>query len=212
MENASKALTMAGSVLIAMIVISLLVVFFNQLQNLQKTELNKEEVEQSAQFNETYDVYYRDVYGSELLSIANKIKDYNLREAEISGYTEIELEVNITKDIDKDLLKKGTYNSTQLIQKLKNIEDKIEEIETKSITFIKEGTAQKSSRKIKQLANMRTKDIEELGSPKEDYEEYVRLYNTYKTLLTQIKAQVFEVQEFKYDKNTGRITKMIYKL
>lgn len=212
MENASKALTMAGSMLIAIIVISLLVVFFNQLQNLQKTELNKEEVEQVAQFNETYDVYYRDVYGSELLSIANKIKDYNIRESEISGYTEIELEVNITEDIDKELLKKGTYNSTQLIQKLKNIEDKIEEIETKSITFIKDGTAQKSSRKIKQLANMRTKDIEELGKPKEDYKEYVRLYNTYKTLLTQIKAQVFKVQEFKYDEDTGRITKMIYKL
>lgn len=212
MENASKALTMAGSMLIAIIVISLLVVFFNQLQNLQKTEINKEEVEQAAEFNKTYDVYYRDVYGSELLSIANKIKDYNLRESEISGYTEIELEVNFTKDLDKDLLKKGTYNSTQLIQKLKNIEDKIEEIETKSITFVKEGTAQKSSRKIKQLANMRTKDIEDLGKPKEDYKEYVSLYNTYKTLLTQMKAQVFAVQEFKYDEDTGRITKMIYKL
>ena len=212
MENASKALTMAGSMLIAIIVISLLVVFFNKLQNLQKTELNKEEVEQAVEFNETYDVYYRDVYGSELLSIANKIKDYNLRESEISGYTEIELEVNITKDLDKELLKKGTYNSIQLVQKIKNIEDKIEEIETKSITFIKEGTAQKSSRKIKQLANMRTKDIEELGNPKEDYKEYVHLYNTYKTLLTQIKAQVFKIQEFKYDKDTGRITKMIYKL
>ena len=212
MENASKALTMAGSILIAIIVISLLVMFFMQLKNIQNIKLSEKEEEQSIEFNKTYDAYYRDVYGSELLSIANKIKDYNLREAEILGYTKIELEVKFTKDMDSDLLTKGTYNSIQLIEKLETIENKINEISTKSITFIKEGTNQKVSRKIKQLASMRTKDIEELGTPKEDYRVQVNLYNTYKNLLTQIKAQVFKVQEFIYDDYTGRITKMIYKL
>ena len=161
MENASKALTMAGSMLIAIIVISLLVVFFNKLQNLQKTELNKEEVEQAVEFNETYDVYYRDVYGSELLSIANKIKDYNLRESEISGYTEIELEVNITKDLDKELLKKGTYNSIQLVQKIKNVVNKEEK------TDEKQNNAKPIEEKAEQVN-------EEKTSVDNDFKKYIK--------------------------------------
>ena len=59
---------------------------------------------------------------------------------------------------------------------------------------------------------MRTKDIEELGFKREDYTEMVNKYNIYKTLLTEIKAKVFQYVNFEYDKNTGRIVKMIYKL
>ena len=60
MENASKALIMAGSVLVSLIIISLLVGFFHQMQNLQQTELSKEQVQQAAEFNKPYTAYERD--------------------------------------------------------------------------------------------------------------------------------------------------------
>ena len=85
MENASKALIMAGAVLIALMVIALLVFFFNNIRDLQKTNLTSEEVQQIAEFNKQFDVYARDVYGSELLSLANKVVDYNKRERGDSG-------------------------------------------------------------------------------------------------------------------------------
>ena len=210
MENASKALIMAGSVLVSLIIISLLVGFFHQMQNLQQTELSTEQVQQAAEFNKPYTAYERDVYGSELLSIANKVKDYNKRQAEIEDYTKIELVVTISNDIDDNLLKKGTYTSEQIVNKIKEIEDEIKKLEGKSIVF-KIGDV-KSSRKISQLANMRTNEIEALGTAQEDYKMLINEYNTYKTLLTQIKSKVFRLQEFEYDKNNGRITKMTYKI
>ena len=59
---------------------------------------------------------------------------------------------------------------------------------------------------------MRTKDIEELGFEKSQYQDLVTKYNTYKSLLTEIKAKAFEYVNFEYDAYTGRITKMNYKL
>ena len=95
MENASKALIMAGGVLISLMVIGLLVLFYNNLSGMQKIKTDSETEQQATEFNKQYDVYARDVYGSEILSIANKIADYNKREADNKGYTKIELKVKL---------------------------------------------------------------------------------------------------------------------
>ena len=209
MENASKALIMAGGVFISLLVIGLLVFFFNNLSDLQRIEQSSEETQTIAEFNKQYDVYERDVYGSELLSLANKINDYNKREAENKGYEKIELEVQISYDMDEDFLNKNIYNATSLSAEVEKLDKKINEIGNISI---KSSTNTRISRKVSQLATMRTKDIEELGFVRTDYSEEVTKYNTYKTLLTQIKAQVFKCVDFQYDKYNGRITKMKYKI
>ena len=209
MENASKALIMAGGVLIALIIIGILVAFFNNLSDWQKINQSSEEVEQITEFNKQYDVYARNVYGSELLSIANKIDDYNKRESNNKGYTKIELEVQITYDMDKDFFKKNIYNASSLNVEVEKLDQKIEELGN---TSIKSSSNPKVSRKVSQLATMRTADIEDLGFVRTDYNELVTKYNTYKTLLTEVKAKVFQYMDFEYNKNTGRITKMKYKL
>lgn len=209
MENASKALIMAGGVLIAIVVISLLVFFFNNIRDLQGIEQSSEELEQAVEFNKQYDVYARNVYGSELLSIANKIADYNKREAENKGYTKIELYVQIQNDMDSTFFKKGTYTSSTLKEEVEKLEKKTNEIGAISV---KSTTNSRVSRKISQLASMRTADIEELGIIEADYRTQLNQYNTYKTLLTEVKAKVFQYVNFEYDKNNGRITKMNYRL
>lgn len=208
MENASKALVMAGGILISMLVIGLLVFFFNNLSDLQNIRQEGEEIEEIVEFNKQYEVYLRNVYGSELLSIANKVEDYNKREADIKGYSKIELYIQIENDLDKNFFKKGTYTSSMLKTEVENLEDKIEEIGKISINS---STNARISRKISQLATMRTKDIEELGIEYSSYSTQVSEYNTYKTLLTEIKAKVFQYVSFEYDKYNGRITKMMYK-
>jgi len=209
MENASKALIMAGGVLIAILVISLLVFFFNNIREWQKIEGSGEELEQIVEYNKQYEVYARDVYGSELLSIANKIADYNKRQAENKGYLKIELQVQFTKDMDTNFFRKGNYTSLQMKTEIENLQEEINTIGKKQIVSKKNTNV---SRKISQLASMRTKDIEELGIQYEDYREDLTTYNTYKTLLTQVKETIFKFVIFDYDQTNGRITKMTYKL
>lgn len=209
MENASKALIMAGSVLIAMIVISLLVIFFGNLRGLKQTELTSEQVTQATEFNKQYDAYQRDIYGSEILSLANKIDDYNKIQAEDKGYQKIVLNVNITKDIDSENFKSGTYTSTMLRNKIKELDQKAKEIGNKTI---KSKNKSNISRKISKLATMRTEEILDLGFETEQYQSLLAEYIKYKSLSTEIKVKKFQYVNFEYDDYTGRVITMNYKL
>lgn len=216
MENASKALIMAGAVLIALMVIALLVFFFNNIRDLQKTNLTSEEVEQATEFNKQYDVYARDVYGSELLSLANKVVDYNERESDNKGYTKIELEVYFEKSLDinnKYFKTNEVYTAERLYKETadKSNKDSLEKyVEELGNEKIYSTTNTNISRKISKLATMRTNDIEALGIT--NYSQKLQEYNNYKNLLSQMKQTVFKYINFDYDKNTGRIIKMSYKL
>lgn len=214
MENASKALIMAGGVLISLIIIALLVIFFNNLSDLQNTKLTSEEVEQAAEFNKQYDVYARDVYGSELLSLANKIVDYNKREADNKGYTKIELEVNFTQALSEKYFTKKIYGAEDLYNETsnkKNNESLEKYVETLGNVVVY-STDRNYSRKISKIATMRTKDLEDLGFEESAYKNDLDEYNKYKNLLSDMKQKVFTYVNFDYDKNTGRIIKMSYKL
>lgn len=82
MENASKALIMAGSVLIALMIIGALVLMFSNLTSYQETNKNLEKSAQIAEFNAQYETYNRnDLRGSKLYSLLNKVIDYNRRES-----------------------------------------------------------------------------------------------------------------------------------
>lgn len=82
MENASKALIMAASVLIALVIIGALVLMFNNLTNYQKTDIQVTREAQIVEFNNQYETYNRkNVRGSDLYSLLNKVVDYNRRKS-----------------------------------------------------------------------------------------------------------------------------------
>lgn len=217
MENASKALIMAGGVLISLMVIGLLVLFYNNLSGMQKIKTDSETEQQAAEFNKQYDVYARDIYGSEILSIANKIADYNLRESDNKGYTKIELKVKLNKDIDDTYFKKGEYSSEQLKDKVKTIEKDLKEYSQRDKSkghFFESTKMQGYSRTTAQLATMRTNDIEELYDEQTilQIKNDVQKYNNLKNLVTTFKEKTFKYKKFEYDNNNGRITLMNYEL
>lgn len=73
MENASKALLMAGGILIALITIAVLVRSFGSISDFQKAQLSEEEQAQLVAFNEQYTRYLNQyVYGTEVLTLQNK--------------------------------------------------------------------------------------------------------------------------------------------
>ena len=217
MENASKALIMAGGVLISLMVIGLLVLFYNNLSGMQKIKTDSETEQQAAEFNKQYDVYARDVYGSEILSIANKIADYNKREADNKGYTPIDLEVTFTKGLsERYFVENKVYSAKDLYDITANksaknpicLEEYVKQLGNKTVYS---KTNSSISRQIKKIATMRTNDLQALGIEEADYKDNLAEYNQYKNLLTQMKETVFKYVKFDYDENNGRIKKMIYK-
>lgn len=82
MENASKALIMAGSVLIALMIIGALLLMFNSLSSYQDVGTQNTREAQVIEFNNQYETYNRkNVRGSDLYSLLNKVIDYNRRKS-----------------------------------------------------------------------------------------------------------------------------------
>ena len=87
MENASKALIMAGSILIALLIIGLLVIGYNQISGLEQTKTDNDVNKKMIEYMRQFEQFNRTLYGSELLSLANLQSDYNSSEArEDVGY------------------------------------------------------------------------------------------------------------------------------
>lgn len=222
MENASKALIMAGGVLIALLVIGLLVFFYNNLRGLQSIEQSNDEVEAITEFNKKYDVYARNIYGSEILSLANMVDDYNTRESNNKGYTKLELYVTFESTInEKYFVKNRTYTARQICEQVEKIQSEIDKYSSRNkkdghIFYHK--TTSSISRTTAQLATMRTNDIKNILGYAENEKlpdeiiNDIQAYNNIKNLLTEIKSKTFKYEGFEYDKKTGRITKMTYKL
>ena len=78
MDNASKALLMAGGVLVALIIIAILARTYTNISKIQQTQLTAEEEAELVAFNEQYTKYLNQhVYGTEVISVINKSLDNN---------------------------------------------------------------------------------------------------------------------------------------
>lgn len=117
MENASKALIMAGGILIALLVIGALVLMFNQLSYYQRTETDSEKTQQLADFNKEYLKYtYDDIKGYELISLVNKVIDYNIKE-EVGNSVDYTKKITVVINMKKFKSKYGVKNITSLFTK-----------------------------------------------------------------------------------------------
>ena len=88
MENASKALIIAGSILIALMIIGAVLLMFNSLSNYQNIQDKDTKEAQIVKFNNQYETYNRDnVRGSDLYSLLNRVADYNRRKSTVGTRT-----------------------------------------------------------------------------------------------------------------------------
>ena len=78
MENVSKALLIAGGILIAIIIISLFLSMYNRVSSIAKTEEEKKEIEQIQEFNAGYEAFDKSImYGVDVITLFNKIDNNN---------------------------------------------------------------------------------------------------------------------------------------
>lgn len=212
MENATKALEMAASVLIGMLIIGALVFAYTQISELRQTEEKSKEIEQASDFNQPYEVYNRDgVYGSELLSLANKVVDYNKRTQE-NGYTSIELVIKFSSLPQN--MENNKYNSKYKFSLEMQGSKLVESYETLSHDITNKGNTSLTSdkgiervtKKIVQwekMSNVTLLSYFNSGIP-EKIQEYRELCEAQ----TDLSRKVFKQPLITYDKNNGRITRM----
>lgn len=96
MENASKALLIAAGIMIGLIVITMVIYAHGQISSYYASKEQTIASEQLAEFNKQFIGYNRDdVRGSNIISLVNKIIDYNVEDMNYSNEQKIEISIII---------------------------------------------------------------------------------------------------------------------
>lgn len=80
MENASKALLIAGGVLIALIILTSFIAMYGRIANLQEEQEEQIKLDQLAEFNAKYEAYNKRImYGTDVITLMNKVNENNVK-------------------------------------------------------------------------------------------------------------------------------------
>ena len=109
MENASKALLIAGGILIALLIISSAVYLYTQVSDYQKSEVAAEQQKEVVKFNNQFNAYINreDITLNEFISLYNRIESNNKKADQgYKGYYRIKHNMdkvysNINQDFSK---------------------------------------------------------------------------------------------------------------
>ena len=238
MENASKALLMAGGMLIAILTITLLVMMFNRIGIFYSNEDNVASEEEIVKFNLEYEAYNRDdVRGTELFSLLNKVANYNDRKSNIGnegsnvGYEPIEVTINLGNNLkgftadgeDPKLITKKTYTEktekstfrSELKTNLNSIISKYGEnnLENLSKSITKIFISNDSTQERKDNAIDSYNKLSLVKNKIDDFSKIAEGSQIRKDIYkyyeyVQFKRAHFKCISTKYDKKTGRIIKM----
>lgn len=226
MENATKALEMAASVLIGVLILAALLFGYSQIAEQKKIEQKNEKAKQLSDYNINFESYAKDkVYGSELLSLANEIIDYNTRKAtEESGYQEIELEVTMKEGIMQGQFfgtDNKTYSEEELNERYKQLSSAIKNANEKSYgdkyiaywSNVAGSSRTLSTSSIEQLKkslyNIGKDNLtdSELSSFIDKIEKYNKLINEQK----EFARKTFKyIDIIEYNQGTGRVVKLTF--
>ena len=225
MENASKALIMAGSILIAILVIGLLVFGYSQLSETEQIRSDADATDKLADYMRQFEQFNRTLYGSELLSLANLQEDYNTSETrEDLGYDRIEITVYTKGIVNSQYFTQGNHTLESIAEDQKNIESAIANYEKTNSTYKNRSVkyySQKTNREIaidfgmNPPSNMLDYDIRSEYLLKnsttsrlaEDIQKYVDLTTIYNEFRT---GKRFKCTEIEYNNQNGRINLMHY--
>lgn len=122
MENASRALVIAGGVLLSLIIIGVVMFAYRGITSLQKEKDISLSNEQVSKINEQIEKYTKKsvIYGSEVLSICNAIEDYSRKYPESEGYQMITAKIKIKANGKDNDIKECFKDKYDGIQSLKN--------------------------------------------------------------------------------------------
>lgn len=214
MENASKALLIAGGMLIALLVIGALLLAFNQIGDYEKGKSSMTKSSQVADFNKEFGKYSGDdIKGYDLITLVNKAIDFNSKEGtnkETANSVDYSKKITITLngmdnfkknygvDGDTTLFKLKSYKNQELINVINefnkiqnNYNLSVKEISSLSANYDSIAFTNDDKKK-----NPDKKTIKELiGRDLSISEKEVKQYREY----SEFKSSAFKNTDIKYD-------------
>lgn len=230
MENASKALLMAGGILIAILIIGAVTFMFRDVTEAQRTQEESRAIEQINEYNKQFSGYERTLYGHELLSLINKIINTNLKNTEQNkynntsggdGYPLIDIEVVSTSGYKISKCHPTKSEDLPIIyEKFRKLKDKITRSQTganpgygmaeddfKQIVELQrkiknhDSDADKAKLKLKDILDDYSMSIDQIA---------VEDINTYEKYI-DFKETKFSYETTGFDEDSGRIDYMKFK-
>lgn len=227
MENASKALIMAGSILMSLMIIGIAIFAYRQLSEVQQIKSNVEDAEKLQSYMQKFEQYNKTIYGSELLSLGNLQLDYNYRQSDLNGYKPVTITVKMKQDVSengKTYVPSGEQQMATIRKGILNLEDDISYYETDKNGYNNKKESQKRSVKYyAQLSNRQIATLFEINysSNEADYEigdrladsiqnpktsklcKDIEIYKNLKTVYTEFKNKRFNCEDMKLDVNNS---------
>ena len=226
MENITKALLIAGGILFAILVLTLLVIFYNQMSSYYAEQNSAKMNEQVVEFNNKFENYNgQTIRGSELISIMNRVVDYNRTYADIRGSEKIIISIDLHEHQD-DFLYSDTVSSNQIFKKSiitnsggsdKDI-NKISELSSELVatTGIDDTKLQKLSSNIHIVcdnSNVDTRDekLKQILGTTEKYDiKDIQNATIQYYQITQFKRAMFTCTEVVHSKKDEKISKISF--
>lgn len=208
MENASKALLMAGGMLIALLVIGALLLVFNQIGDYEKGKSNMVKSTQVADFNKEFAKYTGDdIKGYDLVTLIHKAIDFNSKKSmptkDGTNYVDYSKKMTITITNMKNFIKNhGTQNGNEIFSG--NEYSLTKESDGIYKAFIKKNIDYENKYTIQKLEELSTKDFSDenvkkiLGVTTKDFTtKDMELYREY----SEFKSSTFKSANVDYDGN-----------
>ena len=199
MENAAKALAIAAAVIFTLLVISLLVILYNQLSSYYSEKNKMTEIEQLQAFNARFANYHdKEIRGNELVSIMNNIVDYNNLQSDMLGYKPVVIEIDLLDDEYKEEFKynKESGGSTLITGKKIHNSNGTNDYQIAQIA----GTSARLSKdlgitdvKLQRLSAQIANIVDENEQSSNEYKEEYRIYRA--QVLTRIFGEKIDVDD-----------------
>lgn len=221
MENASKALIIAGSVLMAVLVIGALMLMYNQITDIEQTKTDNDELSKMEDYSKKFEEYNGTIYGSELFSLVNLQDDYTKRYKQEDGYTKITIKVKINNSIsDTSYFQSGEKEISKILEDKNKIENYITKFESENM-FKGKTVKYYSQLTIREIADMYGVNFssDDLESDVEDkirqkggeatrVLDAINKYKNIKSVYTEFKNKRFKCTNVTYNRYNGRIESM----
>lgn len=210
MENALKALTIAGAVLIAVMLAVLVYYVFNHWGEIQKMKQEDVETVKVEEFNKSYLSYEKVLYGSELLGLVNKMSDYNISDdVKYNAYGTMDLKVEIkllSGSTDNLFNRTGTYSLSTVKRTIDDVMRKTVERYSGKVSDSQWEFLAKSSNNSEQSFDDLCQELNISSSVnRRDLQEAAKEYYKY----VQFKRMKFKHKETTFF-NTGRVRNMSF--
>lgn len=210
MENASKALTIAGGVLIAVMLAVLVYYVFTQWGESQKMKQEDVDTVKIEEFNKSYLSYEKVLYGSELLGLVNKMSDYNISDdVSYNSYGTMDLKVEIkllSGSTDNLFNRTGTYSLSTIKRTIDDVmRDTVEKYKGKVSDSQWEFLAKSSNNSEQSFDNLCNELNISSSVNRRELQESAKEYYKY----VQFKRMKFKHKETTFF-DTGRVKNMSF--